>query len=306
MNLRSNSGNFKRVSGRCKLISKLNEGCKGEKSFVALKHKSIIKGGTANHFALLGSTFFNGVKFMKENWIKTFTDYANMFDMKDVGINRKYYHSLRVMDIAELIAKNEKFIDKDIELALLIGLLHDYARFAQWEKYKTYSDKDSIDHGDLAVKLLFENKEIENYYQNEEYYDEIYDAIKYHNKISIKDNLSVHNNNLCKMIRDADKIDIFYLYGSDELLFKEDDKPINEKVKKDFYKEQQISYLDIISKNDKIILSLGLVFDINYKYSFEYIKENKLIEKMYERIKNKEMFKEYFDYILNYINERID
>jgi len=57
MNLRSNLGNFKRVSGWWKLISKLNEGCKGEKSFVALRHKSIIKGGTANTFALLGTTF---------------------------------------------------------------------------------------------------------------------------------------------------------------------------------------------------------------------------------------------------------
>ena len=48
-----------------------------------------------------------------------------------------------------------------------------------------------------------------------------------------------------------------------------------------------------------------MVFDLNYDYSFKYLKENKLIEKMYENIKNKELFKEYFDYVNKYIDERI-
>lgn len=243
---------------------------------------------------------------MKEKWIQTFTDYVNNFDMNEKAISRKFYHSLRVMDIAEIISTNENFSDRDVKLSILIGLLHDYARFPQWRDYKTYSGKDSIDHGDLAVKLLFENKEIEYYYQNKEDYDEIYDAIKYHNKISIKNDLSIHNNNLCKIIRDADKLDIFYQLGINKDLFEEDNEQINEKILNDFYKEQQTSYNDVKSKNDKIILDLALIFDINYKTSFKYIKENRLLEKMYENIESKELFKEYFDYILNYINERID
>lgn len=306
MNLRSNSGNFKRVSGRCELISKLNEGCKGEKSFVALKHKSIIKGGTANTFALLGTTFFIGVKHMKEKRIQTFTEYVNNFDMNEVAISRKYYHSLRVMDIAELIARNENFSEKDIELSILIGLLHDYARFPQWRDNLTYIDNDSCDHGDLAVKLLFDKNEIEKFYQEKKDYDELYDAIKYHNKMSIKNNLSVHNNKLCKMIRDADKLDIFYIFTITKDWFQEDENEINEKIKESFYKEEQASYLDVLSHNDKIVLDFSLVFDINYKSSLKYIKENKLIEKMYENLENKAKFYEYYEYVLNYINERID
>ena len=243
---------------------------------------------------------------MKKKWVKTFTNYVNDFDMNDKDIIRKYCHSLRVMDIAEFIAKKEKFSEKDVKLSALIGLLHDYARFTQWKDYKTYNDKDSIDHGDLAVELLFKNNAIENFYNNKEDYDEIYDAIKYHNKISIKENLSIHNNELCKLIRDADKLDIFYLFITNKKLFEEDNAEIDNDIKEVFYMNKQIDFHNIKSKNDKIVLDFALVFDINFPSSFKYIKENKLIEKMYENLSNKERFKEYYEYIINYINERID
>ena len=83
------------------------------------------------------------------------------------------------MELSKLIAQSSNFSDIDIEMAIIIGLLHDYARFEQWTRYKTYSDIKSVDHGDLAIQMLFDNNEIENYYLNKENYDEIYDAIKY-------------------------------------------------------------------------------------------------------------------------------
>lgn len=243
---------------------------------------------------------------MKEKWVETFTNYVNTFDMNDKGISLKYYHSMRVMDLSEMIAKEENFNEKDIKLSTLIGLLHDYARFIQWRDYKTFSGTNSIDHGDLAVELLFQNKEIEKFYNNKEDYDEIYDAIKYHNKMSIKDKLSLHNEKLCQVIRDADKLDIFHIYSTTKEWFQEDNNEINDKIKTSFYNEEQARYIDVKSKNDKIVLSFALVFDINYKTSFKYIKKNKLIENMYNNLENKEKFKEYYEYILNYINERID
>jgi len=243
----------------------------------------------------------------KEELKKVFRDYVfNNYDMKDIGISRKYYHSLRVMDIAEKIAIENNFSNSDIELSVIIGLFHDYARFPQWKKYKTYNDLRSIDHGDLGVKLLFDNNEIEKFNIKKEYYDEIYDAIKYHNKMDIIDDLSVHNNLLCKLIRDADKLDIFYLYGTDNTLFNEDNMSISEGIKNDFYNKKQIDRTLVNCKNDNIILDISMVFDLNFDYSYKYIRENKLIEKMWDKINNKEMFKEYFDYINKYIDERID
>jgi len=242
----------------------------------------------------------------KEELKKIFTDYVfKNYYMNDSRIALKYYHSIRVMDIAEELAIKNNFSLSDIELSTIIGLLHDYARFIQWEKYKTYSDIKSIDHGDLGVELLFDKNEIEKFNIKSEYYDEIYDAIKYHNKMDIIDNISVHNKLLCKLIRDADKIDIFYLYGTDMSLFKQDDKLISNDIKEEFYSKKQIDRKKIMSKNDNIILDLGMIFDLNFDYSYKYIRENNLIEKLWDRIDNKELFKEYFEYINKYIDERI-
>lgn len=235
---------------------------------------------------------------------ETFKNYVETYDMNEVAIARKYYHSLRVMDFCKFIAEENNFSDKDMEISILVGLLHDYARFEQWTKYKTYSDLKSIDHGDLAVEKLFDNNEITDYCKNQEYYDEIYDAIKYHNKIDFSDDISVHNKLICKVIRDADKLDIFYLLGAEEDLMKQDGKNISDKIKEDFYNHKQVSRKDVKNECDNVILSLSMVYDLNFKCSFEYLKENNLIDKMFDNIEDKDKFKKYFEYIKNYIEER--
>lgn len=236
---------------------------------------------------------------------REFNKHYKRYDISDHAIIRKYYHSIRVMDLSRLIAKYANFNDNDAEIAAIVGLLHDYARFKQWTEYKTYSDINSIDHGDLAVQMLFDNNEISNYSLNKDNYDEIYDAIKYHNKKNIPDNLSEHNKLLCKVVRDADKLDIFYLLSINKFLFAEDDNEITQQINDAFYKEVSIDRKLVTNSSDDIILSLAMVFDLNFKYSFEYLYNTNLIWKMYDNIKNKEKFKKYFDYVDKYIQGRM-
>lgn len=238
---------------------------------------------------------------VKERFIR----YVNNFDTNDSAINRKLYHSLRVMDLCMLLAKYNNFNPSDTEIAMLTGLLHDYARFEQWTKYKTFVDLKSIDHGDLACELLFRNNDIKNFSLNEKYYDEIYDAIKYHNKYSIPEYLTEHNKLLCKVVRDADKLDILYLLSINKSLLLEDDKIVSEKVREDFFNNKSIRCTDVKSCSDKIILSLAMIFDLNFKYSYEYLIERKLVDKIFDNIINKNIFKEYFEYIKKYIEGRI-
>ena len=235
---------------------------------------------------------------------KNFKIHAEKYDMNDIAIIRKFYHSYRVMDFCMLLAKYNNFNDDDTNIAMLVGLLHDYSRFEQWTNYKTYSDIKSIDHGDLAVERLFKDREILNYCKNIEYYDEIYDAIKYHNKYSYPEYLSEHNKLLCKIIRDADKLDIFYLLGINKELIPEDAGAISDKVKETFYSNKAISRLDCKNKNDDILLDIAMIFDLQFNYSFKHIKNMKLIDKIYENIENKAMFKPYFYYINKYIEKR--
>ena len=242
----------------------------------------------------------------KDRLLETFKEYVNKFDMNEHKIKLKYFHSLRVMDLSEQLAEYEKLTPKEKNLAIIVGLLHDYARFPQWTKYKTFSDIYSIDHGDYAVELLFDNKEIEQFNIKEEDYSIIYDAIKFHNKYEIPENIKEENKTICQLIRDTDKLDILYLLGNGEIAIEDDISEVTPEVRDGFYRHQSINKKSIKNYNDKIILNLCMIYDLNFEYSYQYIKENDLLNKIYEKIKNKEIFKEYFEHIENYVNERTE
>ena len=241
----------------------------------------------------------------KEELKKTFKSYVEKFDLNDKMIELKLTHSYRVMDLANTIAIHANLSEEDVEISNIVGLLHDYARFPQWEKYHTYSDLKSIDHADLAVEILFD-EEIKKYTTNKRHYDEIYDAIKYHNKLHIPTNLSEHNKILTQIIRDADKLDIFYIYSIDKSLIEEDDGVISKKVEEDFLLGKLVDRRDVSNKMDNIILNLSMIYDLNFDYSLRHLKENKLVDKIYDGIIKKDILKKYFDIINSYIDEKIN
>ena len=49
------------------------------------------------------------------------------------------------------------------------------------------------------------------------------------------------------------------------------------------------------------MIMLAFVFDLNFKYSFEYFRDNDFVNKMYSKLKNKSIFKEYVDELNKYI-----
>jgi len=242
---------------------------------------------------------------MKFKIIRNFRKYVNNFDVKDFAIKRKLEHSIRVMKLSEMIAKNLNLSKEDRNIAVLVGLLHDYARFHQWTKYKTYNDLESIDHGDYGVILLFENNDIEKFTLNKNYYSIIKTAIKNHNKFSVEDNLDDISKLHSEIIRDSDKIDIFNIYANKILEIKNINDKISDKVKKDFYNNKLINKKDCKNDNDEIILLLSMIYDINFKVSIEYINKKDLIWKIYNNIDDKEYLLEYFKYVDKYIEERM-
>ena len=64
-----------------------------------------------------------------------------------------------------------------------------------------------------------------------------------------------------------------------------------------------INYKNIKSKNDKIVLSLAMFYDINFTYSYKHIIDTKILDGLYEHVEDKERFKEYFDHLKKVIDE---
>lgn len=230
-----------------------------------------------------------------------FDNYLKRFNLDDNNIRLKYDHSCRVMHLTSKYARNLGFSDYDVKLASLIGLLHDIGRFEQLKTYDSFYDKETIDHADLGVKILFEDGLIKKFWDNKKDYELIEFAIKNHNK----KNISKCNNKdyikQAKLIRDVDKIDIMYIYGvTDELKIRGTHDKISDEVLENIRQHKIISYEMTKNDNDKIALSFAFAFDINYDECLGEFK--KYLNKFYDKL----TYKEEFDEILNIINEYID
>lgn len=245
--------------------------------------------------------------------INEFKNYTSSYDSSDEMINLKINHTYRVMNNCEELAKYLNLDEEKTNISKLIGLLHDIGRFEQWKRYHTFSDKDSIDHADLGVSILNNNNYIRKFISDDKYDDLILTSIKNHNKYIIPNNLNEEKLLFTKLIRDADKIDILYLYVIKEINLELDDECFNDIVFNSLMNRRNVDKRDIKTKTDRLSVSLGFIFDINYKKSFEILKEknyiNIIIDQYIDKTSNKK-FKEQLEsirkVISNYIEEMLE
>lgn len=235
--------------------------------------------------------------------IEEFTKYVKTFDFNKPKIYLKYYHTLRVEALMKELAFSLGLNERDVSLASKIGLFHDYGRFNQATKYDTFSDINSIDHAVEGVRVLFEEHEIDKYNIDKEDLPVVKKSILNHNKFEIEPNLNERELLFAKMIRDADKLDILKLYIDSELTFSEMTKTISPEVIKIFNKEISIPRKILKTDYDVIVSTLAMLYDLNFDFSFKYLNENKIIEKLQMKY-NDNVLKTYFNKIIKYIERR--
>lgn len=237
--------------------------------------------------------------------LEEFTKYVNNYDMNDENIRLKYNHSIRVMELSHKYAQILGFNDEDIYLATLIGLLHDIGRFEQLRVYHSYNDRETIDHAEYGIEQLFDKGLIKNFTKDEKYYDIIKYAIKYHNKFKLpvcdNERMMMH----AKLIRDVDKIDIIYLLGYlGELNSKVTDDNLSPEIIAGFKNYSCVDDKYIRNHNDNLSRTFGYVFDIYNPELLPEIKKN--IYYFYKQIDGEKYFKEIYNIVNKYIDERID
>ena len=218
-----------------------------------------------------------------------FKNYVKKYDINNPKIELKIAHIERTAEISRRIAENLNLSEEDIELAELIGLLHDIGRFEQVRIYNTFSDKDSVNHGELGAKILFEDGEIRRFIEEDRYDNIIKTAIVNHNRNRESMYWSNEKEELhSKIIRDADKIDILYIltFGEKEVAWGKADlsnDKITDEIYREFMNKESIDYKKRETAADKLVSHFAFIYDFNYKYSLEIINEKGYIDKIYER-----------------------
>ena len=238
-----------------------------------------------------------------------FKRYTNKYII-DKRIERKVYHTFRVEELSEKIAKFLKMNEEEIKLAKLIGLLHDIARFEQYTRYKTFDDPKSIDHGNLGVEILKKDNYIRKYIKTDLYDEIIIKAIANHNKYSLATNLNEKEENFCKIIRDADKLDIMYQATCEswiEQIENIEKQYITLNALEQFTSKQIVDKRYISHDIDRVVVVMGFIYDLNFIGSYKIIKENNYIDKIIDRFNFKmEETKEQMELIRKTAKEYID
>lgn len=234
--------------------------------------------------------------------------YLQNYDIENPRIALKVSHIYRVADMSKKVAEELKLSEEQIELAELIGLLHDIGRFEQVKRYDTFQDRVSVDHASLGVEILKENNFLKVFCEEEKYHDIILTAIQNHNKFKIDNSLEGEVLLQSKIIRDADKIDIlnFLTFEKFETIYKRPDitdVPISKVMLDEFFKGKQVERSKQITYMDDWLSNITYIFDINFKASFKILKEKDYINKIIDRTKTPQM-EEVRKFANEYILER--
>lgn len=219
---------------------------------------------------------------------RIFNEYVKNYNPEDEKIKLKIAHIERVSQIAKQLAEKLNLEQEDVELAELIGLLHDIGRFEQIKRYHTFIDKKSINHGEYGVKILFDNGLIRDFIKDDKYDEIIKLAILNHNKNDIEKGLTERENLHAKIIRDADKTDIFSILMKEKkenAWEKEDlsDDKITDEIYAEFMDGKKINYENRKTSADILVSHFAYVYDFYFEPTKETIKQNNYLDRLYKR-----------------------
>ena len=245
-----------------------------------------------------------------------FKEYISQYNTSDDKIKLKIVHTYGVVEAAEFICKNENLNEEDTNLAKLIALLHDIGRFEQLKKFNSFDDN-QFDHALFGVKVLFEDNLIRKFIEDSSYDDIIKKSIEYHSKFKFPNDNSDKEELHIKIIRDADKLDNFRVkkYEKFETLFDISEEELAEEevsnnIMDNIRDHKLILHKDRNTFMDMWVSYLAFVFDLNFKSSYLFIKENNYINSnidriKYTNIKTKESMNEVRKIILEFIDNSI-
>ncbi|MDF2570388.1 MAG: hypothetical protein K0R55_1992 [Sporomusa sp.] len=175
----------------------------------------------------------------------------------------KEEHSKRVAGISANLASDLVLDPRQKTIAEVIGLFHDISRFRQVTEYRTFVDSESFDHGDVGAVELSQSNILREFTAEEQVL--IGFAIVNHNKMIIQPG-SPETELFAKIIRDADKLDIFRVLPPIQA-----DHDYSPKLIGQLKQGGVLSYTDVKTLADKRLIRLSWFYDIYFDWTLRQL-----------------------------------
>lgn len=248
-----------------------------------------------------------------------FENYVAGFYGDDESINAdlklKEDHTARTCTEMLYLADELGLSAADRRIAETIALFHDVGRFEQFTRYKTYNDAKSVPHALLGVQIIEREKTFATLDPDQRQL--ILKAIACHGQRLLPDDLADPCLTFAKMIRDADKLDIYYTITRGYIQYKDNpagfslalglpDKPnCTPKVVEEVRNARSIDYSELRTFNDLKLIQLAWVHDINFPATLKRIQQRKFLETLADLLPSTPEIQQIKNNIFAHVQQRI-
>lgn len=235
-----------------------------------------------------------------------FNEYVRSFYSADTDIQNhvllKEEHTHKVVENARALAGWLGLPARQCCLAEAIALFHDIGRFKQYTIYRTFVDHKSVDHARLGIEIMASLPMLDC--MTAEECDILKYAVANHNKMKLPATKGQEKQLFAAVIRDADKLDIYRVL-SDRLPAPSTEgySPV---IISDLLAGRQSSYREMKTPDDKRLMRLSWVYDINYRWTLEQVVRRGYLEPIIKQLPQTSEIKEVVARLRRYMSEKLE
>ena len=231
-----------------------------------------------------------------------------------MNIKLKEEHTYRVCEKIVIIGRDMNLDEGQLRVVETMALFHDIGRFEQFKIYRTFNDIRSQNHAKLSVEILKRTDVLKRLSEEEKKI--VYKAISWHNLYKIP----TGEEDIClfyaKLLRDADKLDIWSTiieyYGKRHLhpnpaleLELPDTEEYSPKFIDSIMSCRCTDVGDMKTYNDLKLSLLSWVFDINFLPTYHYIKHHEYIDRVVDCLPDTEDIRKAQKHVNSYIERKL-
>ncbi len=194
----------------------------------------------------------------------------------------KKEHTKRVCHEILLLGKALGLASEDLLLAEACALFHDIGRFKQYQTYQTFLDTISENHAVLGLKEIAATTILDTLSSKERKI--IKTAVSFHNALAPPKDCDEKTLLFTKLLRDADKLDIWRVMCEHYLAPESDDSNyitlnLNDDGKLSNYAVEAVCRHTFVKQsmvkrlNDLKLLQISWIFDLNFPESIARVKK---------------------------------
>ena len=246
-----------------------------------------------------------------------FDKYCRSFYSSDIedqkNISLKEQHTFKVCENITAISERLSLNENQMLLASTVALFHDLGRFPQYARYKTFRDSISVNHGLLGAETLQEHETLRVLSPDEQ--EVVIQAVRFHNAFSVPKNERDEIVFFIKLIRDADKLDIWRVFVEYYESAEEGrasavglglpEMPVySEDVLASLYKKQIVPLASIRTLNDFRLLQLSWIFDLNFTPAFLLLSQRQYIGRITSHLPQTEVIHSLSIFLKEYVKTK--